>query len=310
MKSVITLLAFVCFLSSAMAQNSADLKFNLDKNKVYHLKSVSNQNISQTMQGMQQTTTVKSSTYASLKLMETTPEFMVAEVKFDSIITNTNAMGREIVMNSALPGDINSQDPGQIMTFVMNRFCSTPMYAKLNYDGKVIEIINLNLISANTLKDLDSIKGQAAPMLKNQVKSMVDSKAVQTMVESLTSYLPGKVVNVGGSWEKSLTTTTNGLSMLINNKYKLNSIQGNVANVDTESSVEPASSDPVDMNGAKITNNLRGLSKGQMTIDTKTGLIIKSTGKIHMEGNMGVDVPGNSFSIPMQIDGETTVEAL
>ena len=306
MKSITILVLALCLGITAQAQKPVALKLNLEKGKAYHFLSKSDQTVNQTMQGMQQSSTVNNSSYFTIKMMESTPDFMVAEIKFDSILTKTTG-AQSIEINSNQPGDVKSSKPGEVMSYFMNRFCSTPIYAKIQYDGKVKEIINLKLLEDNTLKDIDSLAGPLAPALKPRIMSMLDAKAVQTMIESITAYLPDKEIKPGDSWNVSLNMVANGMGMLLNNTYKLNGVKNNVAEVTGESSVEPASSDPIEMSGAKITNNLRGLSKLTMSIDTKTGLLISSTGKSHIEGTLGVEYPGGNMNMPMQIDGEFSI---
>ena len=53
-KMLLSCVAFL-FCISMMAQNSVNLKMNLEKNKVYRLKAVSEQTIIQTVNGNQQT---------------------------------------------------------------------------------------------------------------------------------------------------------------------------------------------------------------------------------------------------------------
>jgi hypothetical protein len=63
--------------------------------------------------------------------------------------------------------------------------------------------------------------------------------------------------------------------------------------------------------GAKITyDDLKGLSKSNMVIDIRTGLLIEETAKTHIAGNLGVSAPGFSMQIPMDINGESKVTAL
>ena len=63
MKKISLLCFAILFSISMMAQNTANLKMNLEKNKVYRLKSVSEQTVTQTINGVQQTTESKSQLY-------------------------------------------------------------------------------------------------------------------------------------------------------------------------------------------------------------------------------------------------------
>lgn len=295
---------FYCF--SIGAQQSVPLKLNLEKNKVYRLKKVSQQNIVQSMNGMEQTTSVNNNSVVSFKMIEQTQDFLVTEVRFDTIVTKTSAMGQNFTYNSANPGNIKSDKINEVMDCLMNRYCSTPLFVKITPTGKVLEIINLKLFSGNVLKDVDSIKGQTAMMVKNQSQNLTDVKTLSTSIESFTNYLPGKGINVGESWENVVNNSSGGMSLAVTSKFKLNDIKGSNAFITGESKIAPAGSAPMEVNGMKIFYDLAGTSKANIEMDTKTGFTTKSSEKNHMEGTMKIEMPGNTMSIPVKVDGETS----
>jgi hypothetical protein len=45
-------------------------------------------------------------------------------------------------------------------------------------------------------------------------------------------------------------------------------------------------------------------------IDTQTGLLIESSAKTKISGNLGVSAPGMSMQIPMEINGIAKTKAL
>ena len=92
-KMLFSCVAFL-FCISMMAQNSVNLKMNLEKNKVYRLKAVSEQTIIQTVNGNQQTVESKTNHNITIKMVDATADFMIAEVHFDILVTSTNAMGK------------------------------------------------------------------------------------------------------------------------------------------------------------------------------------------------------------------------
>lgn len=310
MQTIFITAILVFFSFSAWTQRSVQLKFNLEQNKVYRLKSVTQQNMSQTMGGMQRNTTINSTTAVSLKVMETAEDYMVVEFRFDTILINTNTAGMNFEINSTLPGDLESDDIGKVLSVFMNRYCSNPLFAKMTYEGKVIEFINVKLFTDYVMKDLDSIKSQMAQMIKGRAKTMADPSSIQTSIESILAYLPGKKVSKGDSWDLTLDMNSGGMMYQTKSHYKLNELKGDVADIDFESTIDPADSGPVEVDGNQITNNIRGTSKSNMTIDTGSGMLIESTGKFHMEGDISVEVQGNNMIIPTVIDGETRIVAL
>lgn len=307
MKTILITFVLVFLSSQVWTQKHALLKFSLEPSTVYRLKSESQQIMSQTMGGMQRNTTVNNATVVSLKVLEEAEDYMVVEFRFDTIIINTNSAGMSFNINSTDTGDLNSDNIGEVLSVFMNRYCSNPLFAKMTYDGKIKEFINISLFTDYVVKDVDSIKTQMAPFIKGRAKMMVDPNSVKSSIESITAYLPGKKIEVGESWDQSLDMNSGGMMYLINSHYQLNKIDGDVADIAFESTIDPAGSEPVVMDGNTITNHIRGTSKSNMKVDIRSGMLIESTGKYHMEGDLGVEVQGNEMVIPNTIDGETRI---
>lgn len=310
MKTIVISVISVFMTFSALTQETVMLKYKLEPDKVYRLKSVTQQNMAQTVSGMQRNTTINTTTTLSLKMLEASSDFMVVEFHFDTIMVNTNAGGMNFDINSTQPGDLHSDQISDVLSAVMHRYCTNPLYVKLTYDGKPIDFVNIKVFTDYILKDIDSIKGQMAPFIKQRAEIIADPKSISSSIESMMYYLPDKQVSVGDSWDRNLELNSGGMMYLINNHYTLDKLKDKTADVSFESTMNPADSGPVEMNGSKITNNIRGTSKSSMTVDTETGLIIESNGKYHMEGDVGVDAQGNNMVIPTTIDGETKIYKL
>jgi len=312
MKKISLLFMSVLLGISLMAQNSANLKLNLEKNKVYKLKSTSEQTISQTVNGIQQTTSVNSNSVVSIKMVDGSADFLIAELRFDTIITQTNAMGQIININSSLAGDIKSTEMADVMTCIMNRLSKNALYVKMDYTGKVIEIVNSKMLTDIITKDTSSITGAAAPMIKMQIKNTISDKSLKTMVEMITGNLPGKQVAKGDKWDVTVNMNSGGMSLDIISTYKLDGVQGNNANINAESNIQTANNaEPLEYGPAKITyGDIKGLAKSTMVLDMQSGLLISSTTKTHIAGNLSLNAQGMNMTIPMEIDGESKVIAM
>lgn len=304
---------FLLFSVALFAQKSADLKLNLEKGKVYKFKSSTESSVAQTMGGMQQTTESKNESYVSIKAVDLKPEFVVVEFRIDSTIAKTNTMGKVSVMNSNITGDIKSKEIVDVMNSVMNRMSKNPLYVKLDFSGKAIEIINMKMYSDIVLKGVDSlnIEGPMAPMIKSQITGMVDEKALKTTTLAMFNYLPGKKVTVGEKWEMLTPMTMNGMTFNISSSNKLESVEGNAANIASDMNIQPASAEPMVMGGYKINySELKGLSKTTMSVNIKNGLFTNSVSKTQMSGNLSIDIPGNPMQVPMDITTESKVTAI
>ncbi|MGD0754057.1 MAG: DUF6263 family protein [Bacteroidales bacterium] len=313
MKKILLSCIAVLFSVSLMAQNSVNLKMNLEKNKVYRFNSASEQTVTQTVNGNQQAIDSKTNQTVSIKMVDATADFMIAEVRFDTLISNTNSMGKTINMSSVSEGNIKSTEMADIMSCIMNRLSKNALYIKMDFTGKVLEIVNSKMLSDAIMKDTSSIAltGPMASGVKTQIQNMVSDNTLKTMIEVFTHYLPGKQVSSGDIWNVTIRTNSGGMTLDIITDYHLDGVNGNAVNITAESNIKAAeNAGPMISGGATITyDDIKGLSKSNMVIDTRTGLLVEDNAKTHISGNLGVSGPGFSMQIPMDINGTSKVVA-
>lgn len=297
-----------------MAQNDINLKLNPEKNKVYRFNLSSEQTIIQTVNGNQQTIESKTGYTVSIKMVDATQAFIVAEVRFDTLSTKTNTMGKTVNMTSTSEGNIQSKETSDIMSYIMNRLSKNPLYTKIDYSGKVVDIVNAKMLSDMIMKDTSSITltGPMASAIKTQIKNMVSDNTLKTMIESFTHYLPGKAISTGDTWTISETTSSGGMSLDISTFFHLDGTTGNNANITAESNIKTsANAVPMQQGGATITyDDIKGLGKSTAIVDLRTGLLVDLSAKTHIAGNLGLSMPGMSMQIPMDINSESKVLAI
>jgi hypothetical protein len=311
MKKILFSLTTLLFCTAAMGQNSADLRIHPEKNKTYRLRSVSEQTILQTINGNQQTIESFTANTISLKMVDATQAFIVAEIRLDTLNTKTNAMGKISDMSSTSEGNVKSDESSEVVSYFMNKMSKSPLYAKIDFSGNPVEIVNLKMMAGVVLKDTSQITvaDPVGSALKKQISNMVSEDAIKTTIDGFTYYLPGKTVNTGDKWSVTTTTNAGGMSLEITTTSKLEGISGNNASISSESNIKAsANAVPMESGGAKITyDDLKGLSKTTMLIDIRTGLVVELSSKTHLAGNLGVTVPGMSLEVPMDINSNTTV---
>jgi hypothetical protein len=314
MERILLSVVGILFGISVMAQNSVNLKMNLEKNKVYLLKSVSEQTVTQTVNGNQQTVDSRVDYTLSLKMIDVTPDFMITEIHFDTLVTKTNSMGKTVSFSSAVEGNIKSSEIADIMSCIMNRLSKNALYVKMDFTGKPIEIVNAKMLSDLIMKDTSSITltGPMAAAIKTQIANTISDDNLKTMIGMFTWCLPGKQVSAGDDWNVTQQTNSGGMLLDIITTYHLDGINGNYANITAESHINAAKNAvPIQSGGASVTyDNLQGLSKSNMVIDIRTSLIVENNDKTHISGNLGISAPGFSMQMPMDINGESKVKAL
>jgi hypothetical protein len=247
-------------------------------------------------------------------MIDATADFMITEVHFDTLITNTNTMGKVVTMSSVSEGDIKSAETADVMSCIMNRLSKNALYVKMDFTGKPFEIVNIKMLPDLILKDTSSITltGLTGTAVKKQIINMISDNSLKTMIEMFTWCLPGKQVTTGDNWNVAQEMNSGGMMLDIVTTYHLDGLNGNNANITVESNIKAAeNANPIESGGAKVTyDDLKGLSKSNMVIDIRTGLIVEDKAKTHITGNLGISAPGFSMQMPMDINGESKVIAL
>jgi len=311
MKKLLFPVIIILFSVALNAQEKTGLRMNLEKNKVYRFRSASEQTVTQTINGVQQTTESKVTYIMSLKMLDATPEFMVTEVRFDTLLTNTNTMGKVVTVSSAVEGDITSSESADVLSCVMNRLSKNALYVKIDYTGKPVEIVNARLLPQIVLKDTAGItlQGPTGQAVKRQAAETVSENNLKAMIAMFTHYLPGKEVSKGEEWTIVQQMTSGGMMLDIATTYRFDGLDGDRAGITAESAIKASDNAvPIESGGATVTyTDLKGMSKANMVIDTLTGLRIEETGKTHISGNLGITGPGFSIQMPMDINVETKI---
>jgi hypothetical protein len=314
MKKLFLSSVIVLFGISIMAQNSANLKLNLEKNKVYRFRYTAEQTANQTINGNTQTSDTKINNSVSIKMIDATAGFIITEVHLDTTSINSNAMGKTTLISSANAGNITSSEATDVITCIQNRLSKNALYVKMDFSGKVIEIANAKMLADIVLKDTSSITltGMMRGGIKKQIENAISSKELTTQIEGLTNLLPGKEVSVGDKWTVTQRSSANGMSLDIVTEYHLDGIKGNNANITATSDIKASpNAEPMVSGPAKVTyDDLKGLVKSTLVIDTRTGLLIEEKGKSQIAGTLGISGPGFSMQMPMDINGETKVTAI
>ncbi len=311
MKRLFLSVTAAMFFIAGMAQGGFSLKLNPEMNKVYNFHLKSDQTITQTINGNQQNVDSKTDYAVSFKMVDKTADFIVAEINFDTLITNTNTMGRQVSISSAVEGDIKSSETTDILSCIMNRLSKNTLYVKIDYSGKPLEIVNLKMVSGMITQDTSyiTLEEPMAGAVKKQISSIVSDNTLKTMIGAFTYCLPNREVSRGDKWDITQQTNSGGMMLNIKTTYDLKAINGNDADVAAESAIKAEeNAAPMQSGGATITyDDLSGLGKSDMVIDMATGLVTESRTKTHITGNLGVSAPGVSMQIPMDINSESVV---
>lgn len=294
MKKVFLSVFFALLGISLMAQEPVTLKLNLEKGKVYKAKSSSKQNLQIAAGGQQFNIDVFSNSIVTYKVLKQENDIMDVELKFDTIISKSNSPMGNKETNSAKP---NLADP---MERIMNKISTSTIVAKISTAGKFVDFVNYPKFKDHVLFVLDSIPAGKRDQAKMVADALLQESAIRTRIEPLFTYLPEKAVKIGDTWETTYSLSANNASLLSLNTFSLKGVANNVATVSGKSEIESLpSNDPA----AQMTQDLKGTMTADGTIDLSTGLMLKSTGKGHIEGTM--IVKANNSEMKMKMDSES-----
>lgn len=306
MKLISTLILLV-FLSMPGISQKADLSYNLELNKVYRTKSTVVQNTTQSVMGNEQSVQTNNVMVLSLKPLKKTGEEMITEIRFDTIITLISQPQMEI--NSSNPGNLNSDNPADIMNTIMHRMSNSAFLARMNTSGQVLGFMNLEPVVEEILQGTDTLQGQMASAIMQRVGTILEEKSLRSMIEMQTYYLPGKEVRKDEAWEVSYNVSGGGIEMAQKVDLKLENLDKN-SNLISGDLLIKSLPGTMDMNGAKITSDVSGLGKTEMKIDPVTCWIIKGNSQQQLKGELTVSAQGNTFNIPIEINTDSEIIAL
>ena len=199
--------------------------------------------------------------------------------------------------------ETNSTKPGtEPLEKIMNKMSTYNIVAKISTAGKFLQFVNLGKYTDSILFVLDSVPASKRDDARKQAIALLKESAIKSMIEPIFSYLPEKPVNIGDTWETSYFNVSATLSILLLNTHKLEGIENNLARVSGTSEAESMpSTDPA----AKMTQELKGTSTFDSTIDLITGLSIRNKSKSHFEGVTKMMNGTTEMVMPMKIDGDT-----
>jgi len=294
MKKVFLSVFFALLGISLMAQEPVTLKLHLEKGKVYKAKSSSKQNLQIAAGGQQFNIDVFSSSIVTYKVLKQENDIMDVELKFDTIVSKSNSPMGNKETNSAKP---NMADP---MERIMNKISTSTIVAKISTAGKFVDFVNYPKFKDHVLFVLDSIPAGKRDQAKMMADALLQESAIRTRIEPLFAYLPEKAVKTGDTWETTYSLSANNATLLSLNTFTLKGVANNVAAVSGKSEIESLpSNDPA----AQMTQDLKGTMTADGTIDLSTGIMLKSTGKGHIEGTM--TMKANNSEMKMKMDSES-----
>ncbi len=309
MKKIILNLLCSVLLISSYAQTS--IKLNPEINKPYSYQSIVKQTIIQSVNNIERTTYTENISYYTLKFLEKSNDFYICEIKFDSILIKTNSGGYNFNINSKKTGNLKSDDLSEVLNYFLNKHCNNSLFVKVSTTGKVIEIINYKIFYNIIMNNIDSVNTKISPIITNQLNNLTNEKTIKNNIESYFLYIPeNENINLNDIWNINYTFENNGMSFDVNYNFKLIEINDQLIKINNEILMKSANKEPINYEGNKISNNLKGSGKGSYIIKKTDGMIKESNIDQRIYGSLTLEIQGNSMEMPTTIEINTKTQLI
>ncbi|MGN6417708.1 MAG: DUF6263 family protein [Pseudobacter sp.] len=226
---------------------------------------------------------------------------MVNNYKFTNKVGVTDASAAETKLQNTLTRVVVDMQAGpQSMSYDSDKKeDSSSQFAeafrdKLNTPTNVT-INNKGMITASDEKETKAGDDMIGSMSGNVGESMTK---VGSSLEIIAN-LPEKALKAGDTWVDSLTDQKTQSKFVLN--YRVVSIQGADAQISFGGTV--ARSGEIEQAGMTMNMDLKGLLKGEYTMEVATGLV--KTRKMNMDGDGKLAIAGQEIPFKMKIDTDT-----
>ena len=299
----IACMEFLALCSPAAAAVRLELKLN--KGKTYYQKTITDQQIAQTMMGQEQKMEQGIGTGLKLQVLD-------VDTQGNMRIQYTYLWSRLKQINPMIQIDYDSsrQSPVPAGAEAFAGLVGQSYIVKITPKGKVLDVNGVEQLREAVLKKLPA--GADTSLAMNPVAMYIDKQGVKQMVETNMAIYPEKPVSPGDSWSKHLTMAV-GFTLIIDSKWTLQKEEAGVATIGVTASVRTdPNAPPMEANGMKMKAQMSGTQEGTIRIAEATGLTASSQERAQIKGQIAILAPGQdqpAMAIPMTVETKVTSEA-
>ena len=300
MKKLLTAVFLLFAFSVSFAEKPIQLR--LEKGKTYTQVSNINSKVSQFVQGMSIDIEMSIVSTTSYKVLDVKDTLLFAEVSFSSLKTTVKSpMGVQELSSDSK----NVNDPSSKL---MQELTKNPFKVTLTQSGRVVEI-DANTAIEKAVNSVVALSDDQKAMVKGQFFEQFGNAAIRQNLENTFSYYPPK--NVKGEKWNSVQKIKTSLALVLNNENEVTDVNNENVTVKYVGEMSsPENAEPANLNGMSAKYAINGTTEGDVTIDVKTGWIIKSTFSQNLKGNLeflpNAQMP-NGMQVPITITNTGSV---
>lgn len=268
------------FSVMTVSAQSVSKKTSLVKGQQIEQTSKVTANITQEMMGQSMEIKMETNSNGLLEVKDVSADGYTVANTVKRVVMNMSAMGNEQNFDSDKKEDLD----GPIGQTVKDKIGVAREY-KLNKDGVITA-----LPEAAKKDDPNSMMGGV-------MGGAMEDELVGNTYSALIA-IPAAGVKVGDSWNDSTITKENK----VRNTYTLKQVNGNDAIVDVKGTLNVDRE--MEQQGMAMQMSMNGTITGELTFDTKSGLI--KTRKQNTKATGSIEVQGQTVPLTLDTTAETT----
>ena len=268
------------FSVRTVSAQSVSKKTSLVKGQQIEQTSKVTANITQEMMGQSMEIKMETNSNGLLEVKDVSADGYTVANTVKRVVMNMSAMGNEQNFDSDKKEDLD----GPIGQTVKDKIGVAREY-KLNKDGVITA-----LPEAAKKDDPNSMMGGV-------MGGAMEDELVGNTYSALIA-IPAAGVKVGDSWNDSTITKENK----VRNTYTLKQVNGNDAIVDVKGTLNVDRE--MEQQGMAMQMSMNGTITGELTFDTKSGLI--KTRKQNTKATGSIEVQGQTVPLTLDTTAETT----
>ena len=295
---LLTALALFGLTAVAAAQDQVELNWKFEKGKVFYQKQEIKTVQAMKVSGMDTNQTQDQTFTFSWEPVEQAADgSWTLKMKVTALKMNIDVAGNKIAFDSASPAGTNALQ--QFFTSVVG----TEFKVTVAKDGKVSKVEGRD----DFIKKIGAVNAQMTTLLTK----VLSDDAMKQMSDPTFGISPGKPVKKGDTWDKKQELNLGPVgAYTVTTKYTLENIDNGTAKIKSEPKLEfKAANDQNDGLPFRIKSaTLKPKpGTGDAEFDTKAGRLKRQTSKVEFEGELDIEIGGQSAKVEVRQDQTTTV---
>jgi len=289
------------------AREKIQLQLRLQEGESHTIKVLTDQNISQTIQGQRHDIIQTTGTGHTFDVEEVDADGnALVKVTYRSVLFKQDGPMGKIEYDSSNPPAII---PPMAMGFAALVGQSFSMM--ISPDGHIIDVQGVDAMLTHVMKKLDIPEGPMKVSIEESLKNQFGDQALTEIMESMMAIYPEKPVGIGDSWTRKVVISK-GFPMILDNTWTLKDRKGGVAIIEVSSTVNPnPEAAPIEMGTMRLSYDISGEQEGTIELQEATGWTTRAKFTQNFSGLVkigGTPQMPEGMSWPISIDSVVSYE--